>query len=85
MKEISYIIRDKMGLHARPAGFLVKKAAVYPCKVTIESGGRTADAKKVFALVGLNVKCGQEIILRADGEQEAEAIKELAAFLKDNL
>lgn len=85
MKEISYIIRDKMGLHARPVSFLVRKAAAYPCKITIGSGGKTVDAKKVFAVVGLNVKCGQEIILKADGEQEAEAITELAAFLEDNL
>ena len=43
------------------------------------------DAKKTFAVLGLNVKCGQEIILRTDGELEAEAMAELHRFLEENL
>lgn len=85
MRELNYTIRDKMGLHARPASFLVKKAAAFPCRVTVESEGKMVDAKKTFAVLGLNVKCGQEIILRTDGELEAEAMAELHRFLEENL
>lgn len=85
MKEWSYTIRDRMGLHARPVSYLVKKAASFPCRVAVESGGKTADAKKAFSVLGLSVKCGQEIILRTEGEQEEEAIMELGRFFEENL
>lgn len=85
MKEWTYTIRDRLGLHARPASYLVKMAASFPCRVTVESGGKTADAKKVFSVIGLNVKHGQEIILRTEGEREEEAILELGRFLEENM
>lgn len=40
MKEFKYTIKDELGIHARPAGLLVKEAAAFPCKVTIEKGGK---------------------------------------------
>ena len=46
MKEFKYVITDKGGIHARPAGALVKEAAAFPCKVTIEKDGKEADAKR---------------------------------------
>ena len=45
MREFSYVITDVQGIHARPAGQLVKLAAAYPCKVTIAKDGRSVDAK----------------------------------------
>lgn len=85
MKEFQYTIRDKMGLHAQPAGFLVKTAMSFPCKITIAGGSKKADAKKILAVVGLGIKCGQEILVTADGEQEEEAIKTLKGFFDKNL
>ncbi len=85
MKEFQYTIRDRMGLHAQPAGFLVKTTMSFPCKITIIRGAKQADAKKILAVVGLGVKCGQEIIVTADGEQEEEAIKTLKEFFEKNL
>lgn len=85
MKEFQYVIKDELGIHARPAGLLVKKAASFPCKVTITKDGKEVDAKKILGVMGLGAKCGQEITLKTDGEQEAEAIEELSSFLKENL
>lgn len=85
MKEIKYVIKDEMGIHARPAGLFVKEAAAFPCSVTIEKDGRTVDAKRILGVMGLGVKCGQEITLRCDGEREEEAITALSKFLEDNL
>ena len=85
MQEIKYTITDEMGIHARPAGLFVKEAAAFPCSVTIEKDGREVDAKRILGVMGLGVKCGQEITLRCDGEKEAEAIKALEKFLKENL
>ncbi len=85
MKSFRYTITDKMGLHARPAGFLTKLAQSFPCRVTIVQGSRTADAKKIFGVVGLAVKCGQEITLETDGDREDEAIEALREFAENNL
>ena len=85
MKEFKYIIKDEQGIHARPAGILVKEAAAFPCNVTIEKDGKAVDAKRILGLMGLGVKCGEEITVRTEGEQEDEAIEKLSAFLKENL
>ena len=53
MKEFKYVIKDEQGIHARPAGLFVKEAATFPCKVTIEKDGKEADAKRIFAVMGL--------------------------------
>ena len=67
MKEFSYVITDAQGIHARPAGQLVKLAAAYPCKVTIAKDGRSVDAKRIMGVMSLGAKQGQEVILQADG------------------
>lgn len=85
MKEFNYTIKDEQGIHARPAGLLVKEAAVFPCSVTIIKDGKEVDAKRIFGIMGLGVKCGQEITLKTDGEQEEEAIESLCKFLQENL
>lgn len=85
MKEFKYMITDEQGIHARPAGLLVKEAASFPCTVTIEKDGKSVDAKRIFGVMGLGAKCGQEIVLKAEGEQEEEAIEALKKFLDENL
>lgn len=85
MKEFKYVIKDELGIHARPAGELVKVAAKYPCSVKIEKGGHEVDAKRIMGVMSLGAKCGMEITLRTDGEQEEEAIAELGKFLEENL
>ena len=85
MKEFKYVIKDEQGIHARPAGLFVKEAAAFPCKVIIEKDGKEADAKRIVAVMGLAVKCGQEITLKTDGENEEEAMNKLSAFLEENL
>lgn len=85
MQEIKYTITDEMGIHARPAGAFVKEAAAFKCAVTIAKDGKEVDAKRILGVMGLGVKCGQEIVLKCDGEDESEAIAALEKFLKENL
>ena len=85
MKEFTYTIKDELGIHARPAGLLVKEAAAFPCAVTITKDGKEVDAKRIFGVMGLGVKCGQEITLKTDGEKEEEAMETLSKFLEENL
>ena len=51
MKEFKYTIKDELGIHARPAGLLVKEAAAFPCKVAIEKGGKEVDAKRILGVM----------------------------------
>ena len=85
MQTFTYTITDPEGFHARPAGMFVKEAKKYPCKISVVKDGKSADARKMFGLMGLGIKGGQQITVECDGEQEAEAAAALEAFLKENL
>lgn len=85
MKEFKYVIKDEQGIHARPAGLLVKQAAGYESSVTIGRDGKDVDAKRIFGVMGLGVKQGMEITVKADGADEDKAIAELEVFFKENL
>lgn len=85
MKQFTYTITDPEGIHARPAGVLVKQAAGYACAVKIEKAGRAVDAKRIMGVMSLGVKCGMEITVTCDGEGEDVAIAELETFFKENL
>ena len=61
MKQFTITIQDKEGLHARPAGLLSKAAKGFQCTVTLTKGEKTADLKKIFAVMGLAVKGGDSI------------------------
>lgn len=85
MKEFTYTITDPEGIHARPAGVLVKQAAGYSCSVKIAKDGREVDAKRIMGVMSLGVKCGMEVVVKCDGEDEEKASTELEAFFKENL
>lgn len=85
MKEIKYVIKDKEGIHARPAGLFVKVATTFPCVVSICKGDKEVDAKRILGVMGLGVKCGDQITVKVEGEKEEEAIEALGKFLEENL
>lgn len=85
MKEFKYVITDELGIHARPAGLLVKEAGKFQSDIKIKKGEKEADAKRIFGIMGLAAKKGDEIVLTADGADEAEAITAIEEFLKANL
>lgn len=83
MKEFKYVIKDSQGIHARPAGELVKIASGYTCSITIIKDGKEVSAKKIFSIMSLGIKQGEEIIVRADGEKESEAIETLEKLMTE--
>jgi phosphocarrier protein len=85
MKEFKYIITDPLGMHARPAGMLVKAAAPYASKVTVTAPTGTADAKRLMALMRLAVKQGMELTVTIEGADEEQAATQLQAFFRANL
>lgn len=84
MLEKSFVIRDPDGIHARPAGMLVKKMQEFPCSVTFQKGEKTADGKKLFAVMKLAAKQGETLVVKVDGEQEAEAMAALESVLEES-
>ena len=85
MKELKYVITDPMGLHARPAGMLVKACAKYTSKITITAPTGTADARRLMALMKLAAKQGMELTVTVEGADEETAAAELQAFFAENV
>ena len=85
MKNFEYTIKDELGIHARPAGMLVKEAKKYQSKITITKDGETAEASKLMAVMSLGVKCGQTVQIAVDGPDEEEAAAGIQAFFEGNL
>ena len=85
MKEFKFTIQDALGLHARPAGLLVKAVAGFKSAITIDNGAKKADARRLMAVMSMGVKQGQEVTITADGEDEDAAIAALETFFKENL
>ncbi len=84
MKNFNYVITDPVGLHARPAGILSKKAKEFASKITITKGEKSAEATKLMAVMGLGVKQGDEVAVVIEGEDEDLAYNEVQAFFKEN-
>lgn len=85
MKEFTHVIADPLGLHARPAGMLVKACAGYVSAVTITAPTGKADAKRLMAVMRLAAKQGMELTVSVEGADEEKAATELKAFLEANL
>lgn len=85
MKAFNYVITDEVGIHARPAGLLVKEAKKYESQIMIKRADAQADAKKMMALMGLGIKCGEEVTVEVTGADEDTASAALETFFKENL
>lgn len=85
MKEFQYTIKDELGIHARPAGMLVKEAGKFTSGINLIKGDKTADAKRLFALMGLGVKNGDTVTVKIDGADEETAYDSLKQFFEASL
>ncbi len=85
MKEFTYVITDEVGIHARPAGLLVKEAKKYASKINVVKAGKAAGATKLMALMNLGVKCGEEVTVTVEGDDEDAAFEGIKAFFEKNL
>lgn len=85
MKTFLYTIKDELGIHARPAGELVKTAKGFSSEIKIGKNGKMADAKKIFGIMGLAAKQGDMVEFSFNGEDEEQAYTEIKAFMEANL
>lgn len=85
MREVKIKIKNKTGLHARPAAKFVETAKKFKSDITVFKGDRSANAKNILQVLALGIDCGDEIILRVEGEDEEIAVKELVYLLENVL
>lgn len=85
MREIKYVIQDPEGIHARPAGELIKLLKTFESAVTISKGDQAVDAKRIFGVMSLAAKQGQEVTLTVEGSDEDEATDQIQEFLVEHL
>lgn len=84
MKEFEFVVTDPQGIHARPAGLLVKEAKKFESNIIVFKGARKGDLKKIFTVMALGVKQGETIKVQVEGADEEQAASTVEAFLKEN-
>lgn len=85
MKTFSYEIKDEIGIHARPAGLLVKETKKYNSKIILKANEKKAEATKLMAVMSLGVKQGQTVEVDIEGSDEEIAYEAMKAFFEKNL
>ena len=86
MKQFECTVKDPLGIHARPAGLLVKEAKAFAdTTVTITKNGTTVKATQLMKLMGLGVKQGDVVTVAAEGANEDAAVAALSDFFNNNL
>ena len=85
MKTFTYTVKDELGIHARPAGMLVKEVKNFQSKVLLEKDGKTVDASRLMAVMSMGVKQGQTVTITVEGEDEDAAYEAVKAFFESNL
>ena len=85
MQQFTYTITNPIGIHARPAGLLVKECKKYQSTITIAKGDASVNALKLMALMGMGVKCGDTVTVTVEGPDEDTAAPALEAFFKEHL
>lgn len=85
MKTVTHVIADPLGLHARPAGLLVKLAGDFESAIVVTTSTGTADAKRIMALMRLGAKQGTLLTVTCSGPDEDAAAEAIRRFLTDHL
>lgn len=84
MTSQNIVLSAPSGMHARPAGELVKLVkSLAPTKITISNGVKTVNAASMLSILSLGLKCGTSIEVCAEGEGEADALAEVVKFIQN--
>lgn len=85
MQTFTYVIKDELGIHARPAGLLVKEAKNFTSTITLEANGKKAPAKGLMGVMSMAVKQGCEVKVTVEGDDETAAAAAMKTFFENNL
>ncbi|MBM3135269.1 MAG: HPr family phosphocarrier protein [Chloroflexi bacterium] len=87
MKTVTLAIRNKVGLHARPAATFVRTVSRFQSAITVQNLTRCSppvNAKSILLVLSLGVEKGHEIVVSAQGPDEAEVVAALQAAVESN-
>ncbi len=84
MQSFEYVIKDKLGLHARPTGLLIKQTSQFKSDIKIFKGEKSANFKRLFDVMGLSVVCGDKVRVEISGEDESSALSHIKSFFESN-
>ncbi|MFI3200299.1 MAG: HPr family phosphocarrier protein [Eubacteriales bacterium] len=79
------VIKNLTGLHLRPAGILCKEAVKYKSLITFRYANNISNAKSVLSVLGACIKCGDEVELMCEGEDEEIALRDMVAAIEKGL
>ena len=82
MIQFHHIVRDPLGFHARPCGVISEQAACFRSKIIVSKGKKRADALRLFDLLALGVRYGDEITFLFEGEDENAACAKFRALME---
>jgi phosphocarrier protein len=85
MKEFQFTVKDPVGIHARPAGLIVKKAKEYQSTITVVHGDKSAKMTALMKLMGLGIKCNDTITIQVEGDDEEKCAAEIEKYLEETL
>ena len=83
MVEKNVTIVNKTGLHARPANALVNLVKKYASRISLIKENKTANAKSIINVLTLDLNQGAQVLVRADGEDEEEALEAVVTYLAE--
>lgn len=84
MQEVTLTIHNKVGLHARPAALFVQTANRYKSNILVVKDEQVANAKSILSVLALGVEQGAVVSIKAEGEDEVEAIEALKELVESN-
>jgi phosphocarrier protein len=82
MTERVFTIKNRLGLHARPASLFVQEAAKYKCSVVVVKDGLEVNGKSVMGLMLLAAESGSKLTVKADGLDEEKALDGLGKIFE---
>jgi phosphocarrier protein len=82
VKERTFIIKNKLGLHARAANMVVQTASNFQSTITVTKDGIEANAKSIMGLLLLAACQGSKIVVRAWGKDAKVAMKEIGKLIE---
>lgn len=83
MSEKTTQVKNKFGLHARPAAEFVKLATQFQSEIWVRKQDLEVNGKSIMGMMMLAAECGAEITIRADGDDSAEAVEQLIALVNN--
>lgn len=82
MKRKEVEIKNKLGLHARPASLVVKLAGKFESEIQLIKEDTEINAKSILGVMMLAAGPGQKITITADGADEAEAVDAIGSLIE---